>query len=114
MGELDEASLTFELCARSDGASCRAYVDTHPQDNMHRRWDRGWPGQIYMWTSDFHPGPLMCQAPILRELGVVLHAEVDHGHCEYDGTCRDRLRNLPCPPPISIQFTLCVCRRVGT
>ena len=48
-------------------------------------WRNRFPGKKYMWTVDFHPGPVMCNAQLFSELGLVMHMEVDHGLCEYFG-----------------------------
>eukprot|EP01038_Epipyxis_sp_PR26KG_P011271 gene11271-15122_t len=50
--------------------------------------------KFYIWTSDFHSGPINCQMPIFREAGAVVHAEVDYGNCIYSGYCKDRLKVL--------------------
>ena len=42
------------------------------------RWQREVPpGVPYVWTNDFHVSPAACYAPILRDLGAKLHAEID-------------------------------------
>ena len=42
------------------------------------RWQREVPpGVPYVWTNDFHVSTAACYAPILRDLGAKLHAEID-------------------------------------
>ena len=57
-------------------------------------WREAYPGKVYIWSTDFHAGPISCQIPVFREAGAVVHAEVDFGNCEYVGYCRSRLRVL--------------------
>jgi hypothetical protein len=54
-------------------------------------WQGRWPGQRYLWSTDFHSGPSMCNAEVYRQLGVVTHLEIDFGNCMYHGVCKDRL-----------------------
>ena len=57
-------------------------------------WSQRWPGRYYLWTTDFHAGPMMCNAEVYRQLGIVAHAEVDFGNCIYHGVCKDRMEVL--------------------
>jgi hypothetical protein len=44
-------------------------------------WSDKFPNKYYMWSNDFHPSPLVCNAPLFTENGMVIHAEIDFGHC---------------------------------
>lgn len=58
-------------------------------------WNDKFPNQIYAWTVDFHPSPSACNLPIYKDIGVILHPEIDHHpFCEYTGFCRNRLNSL--------------------
>ena len=78
-------------------------------------WAKRWPNRLYLWTTDFHSGPSMCNAEVYRQLGIVSHLEVDFGNCVYHGVCKDRLDVLqyndwhgfsldPCPHKQRQQF----------
>jgi hypothetical protein len=58
-------------------------------------WATRFPNRVYAWTVDFHPAPASCNIPIYRDIGVVLHPEIDHEpFCQYSGFCRQRLNSL--------------------
>ena len=78
-------------------------------------WNKRWPNRLYLWTTDFHAGPSMCNAAVYRQLGIVSHLEVDFDNCVYHGVCKDRLDVLqyndwhgfsldPCPHKQRQQF----------
>ena len=103
-GEWDLASLMQHVCL--------AYPHHHLC--LNKSLDNDGDG-VYVWSSDFHPGPGVCAAPLLRAAGGVLHAEVDFPLCEHHGVCRDRLKVLafdewrgfglePCPHRLRRRF----------
>jgi hypothetical protein len=58
-------------------------------------WKDRYPGELYAWSVDLHASPTSCNIPILREIGVVLHTEVDFPNCIYFGVCRtERLKSF--------------------
>lgn len=78
-------------------------------------WPHKWPGKYYMWSNDFHPTPLICNAKLYNELGLVVHGEIDFGHCAHFGVCKERLKVLefnkwrgfsldPCPNRLRRRF----------
>ena len=64
------------------------------QSESRENWADKFPGRVYLWTADFHGGPINCDIPIITEAGGVVHAEIDFGNCEYFGLCKDRLKVL--------------------
>ena len=57
------------------------------------QWAHRYPRKTYMWSVDLHSAPTSCQTPIITDAGGVIHAEVDFGNCQYDGSCKtDRLK----------------------
>ena len=78
-------------------------------------WAQRWPGRYYLYSSDFHAGPTMCNAAVYRALGLVAHLEVDYENCRFYGVCKDRLEVLsfddwrgfsldPCPHQLRQRF----------
>ena len=78
-------------------------------------WAKRWPNQLYLWSTDLHSGPSMCNAEVYRQLGIVSHFEIDFGNCIYHGVCKDRLQVLeydnwhgfsldPCPHTLRQRF----------
>lgn len=57
-------------------------------------WETAYPDKVYLWTTDFHAGPVACNMPIYRDAGAVTHAEVDFENCRYFGFCKNRLKVL--------------------
>ena len=57
-------------------------------------WHSRWPNQVYLWSTDLHSGPSMCNAEVYRQLNIVTHLEIDFGNCMYHGVCKDRLEVL--------------------
>jgi hypothetical protein len=58
------------------------------------RWENRFKNKIYAWCVDLHASPPYCNQPIYRDIGVILHAEVDHRpNCEFvGGICKDRMK----------------------
>jgi hypothetical protein len=60
-------------------------------------WSKRMPNQVYAWTVDFHASPAACNIPIYRDIGVVLHPEVDHHpNCDYTVRRKGRILLLRC------------------
>ena len=59
-------------------------------------WQRSLPPAVpYVWTVDFHSGPMACSEPLLVELGARVHSEIDFGNCVYHPhMCKERLKVL--------------------
>lgn len=58
-------------------------------------WEGRFDDRIYAWSVDFHASPSSCNIPIYKEIGVILHPEIDHvPHCRFSGLCRKRLEVL--------------------
>ena len=59
-------------------------------------WQRALPPAVpYVWTVDFHTGPMACSEPLLVELGARVHSEIDFGNCVYHPhMCKERLKVL--------------------
>ena len=78
-----------------DPAILRMIDQVNIQTSNLTDWTTRMPDKIYAWTVDFHASPAACNMPLYTEIGVVLHAEVDHHpNCEYSGLCKDRLKVL--------------------
>lgn len=73
-------------------------------------------GTPYVWVNDFHVSPVACYHPLLAELGVELHAEIDFNNCiHHPQFCKSRLKVLsyddwrgfsldPCPSKLRHEF----------
>ena len=49
----------------------------------------------YVWSSDFHVGPIGCLEPLLQSIGAKVHSEIDFNNCIWKmHTCRKRLKVL--------------------
>jgi len=57
-------------------------------------WASAFPGKTYVWSSDFHHGPIVCQMPIFKAANALVHAEIDFGNCIHSGFCKERLKVL--------------------
>lgn len=57
-------------------------------------WRKAFPGKLYIWSVDFHSGPINCQMPIFTDAGAVVHAEIGYENCRHHGFCTDRLKVL--------------------
>ena len=100
-GELEETDVVIALCQSHhyrdkmrDGQTdpspfCKAAAHWRPAP-----WEERFPGRAYLWTADFHGGPINCDVPLIVEAGGVVHAEVDFGNCVYYGFCTQRLKVL--------------------
>lgn len=54
-------------------------------------WQYRFPGKTYIWSTDFHPGPIPCSIDLFEEIGGAVHAEIDF-YSIFDD--RVRKRNL--------------------
>lgn len=89
-GELEFDEVLRELAYSCDNKQLQQYYSPHSAT-----WDDRMPDLVYGWTVDFHPAPAVCNIPVYRDIGVVLHPEVDHHpFCEYGGVCRDRMNTI--------------------
>lgn len=81
--EISRESLELALISHYSAGSS-AYIN----------WTTAYPNKVYAWTVDLHPSPAACNQVVYRDIGVTLHAEVDHHpFCEYYGVCSsDRLK----------------------
>lgn len=117
MGELNPDQLAPAICGNQGlfkmHPKCKTFEEQYY--NELTNWSERFPNQFYVWTSDFHSGPIICNMHIFRQLGMVIHAEVDHGHCVYNQICKDRLKVLanddwrgfslnPCPQKMRKNF----------
>jgi hypothetical protein len=59
-----------------------------------KSWEKAYEGKVYLWSLDFHAGPVSCNLVIYREAGAVIHAEVDSFTCKFCGLCPKRQRIL--------------------
>jgi hypothetical protein len=94
-GEYDSLEMESILCRSSNGKdknvqACKNVVKVAAQ----RLWAERFPQKTYIWTADFHGGPINCNIPIITEAGGVVHAEIDFGNCAFYGLCKDRLKVL--------------------
>jgi hypothetical protein len=59
-----------------------------PEKSSAFDWNHYKPSKVYAWTVDLHPSPGACNIDIYRDIGVILHPEIDHHpYCEYYGVC---------------------------
>ena len=119
-GELTEDMLVRQLCVQGDeshsakwfearpsaaGSPCAAFPQLsvppkvrgagRPVPPSPVAWDKRFaPNEAYVWSVDFHGAPVACNVPVLKEAGIVVHAEVEFGNCRFFGLCKDRLRVL--------------------
>ena len=56
-----------------------------------RKWKDRMPGKTYLWSMDFHGGPVNCDIPVITAAGGAIHAEID-GICKHYGLCKERLK----------------------
>ena len=72
---------------------CKKYASTKNtiQQNDQSYWKNRMPDKTYLWTMDFHGGPVNCDMSMITEAGGAIHAEID-GICHFYGLCRDRLK----------------------
>ena len=85
-GELtvEELRSTLDLQCNSTGSTNATLLAQLESTGSALPWAERLPGLVYAWTVDFHPSPAACNFDIYRDIGVVLHAEVDHKpFCEY-------------------------------
>ena len=104
-GELTEATLVRHLCVHGDDTlaakwfakqpPCAPFRDRLGGPPVPLPWaERFAPDTAYLWSVDFHGAPVACNVPVLREAGIVVHAEVDYVNCRYFGLCKKRLKVL--------------------
>lgn len=53
-------------------------------------WNEQLKGKMYVYSMDHHGGPVSCQGPLWKTLGVVTHAEISDEHCSFHGVCQTR------------------------
>ena len=93
-GEIDKGEATKMLCntfpiqikLTKMQSLCSSYEAPSEQ-----KWEDRMPGKTYLWSMDFHGGPVNCDIPVITAAGGAIHAEID-GICEHFGLCKDRLK----------------------
>eukprot|EP00658_Telonema_sp_P-2_P002065 TRINITY_DN10785_c0_g4_i1.p1 TRINITY_DN10785_c0_g4~~TRINITY_DN10785_c0_g4_i1.p1 ORF type:complete len:720 (+),score=74.54 TRINITY_DN10785_c0_g4_i1:1-2160(+) len=98
----DEASELIRF--HNDPPRCQELCDHRPElfanlshtcrlSGIKRQWLDWQPDKLYIWNTDLHAGPIACNAPLLKEAGALVHAEIDFGNCKYNRkVCKDRLK----------------------
>jgi len=99
----------------SPSSSPSSQCATLSVSNMDQTFPQRYQGKYYLWNTDLHPTPMVCNGKLFAELGVVTHTEVDFFHCSWFGVCRERLKVLrfddwrgfsldPCPNKLRRDF----------
>lgn len=84
---------TDEMDLSSFTSIYRGGMNTISNWSVHHDWNKFQTNKIYAWALDLHPSPPACNINVYRDIGVILHAEVDHHpFCEYYGICATRLQ----------------------
>lgn len=87
-------ALCETTCSRLNATTRALAPFCHVLDEE-RQWKSKFPGKYYVWCSDFHAAPIVCNREIYEAAGAVVHAEIDFGNCMYhEGTCKQRLKVL--------------------
>ena len=89
-GEVTESQLEHRLCVgRSydyvEFDECQQILKENA--NL-ESWGARFPDKTYMWSIDLHSSPTACNAPMYKDAGGVLHAEIDSPSCIYSATCK--------------------------
>ena len=108
------SSLCTNLCMTNTGERCG---DTCYPAAERQAWRRSVPlRRAYVWSADFHAGPMACNEQLIAELGVRVHSEVDFSNCNlHPHMCKSRLKELsfaawrgfsldPCPAVLRRSF----------
>jgi hypothetical protein len=86
-GELNQSELLvdIETICKSNGQQISQFSQRYP-------WKDRFPDMVYTWTVDFHPAPSACNIATYKDIGVILHPEIDHPpFCTFSGFCRNRM-----------------------
>ena len=91
LGEETSETIPYAICAAGvkkerkhevrsfylpQGLHCPEILKNHQKHNKEN--NNKWSSiQKYMWSVDFHPGPLVCNSDLFRELGFTFHMEID-------------------------------------
>jgi hypothetical protein len=86
-GELNQSELLVDIdtICKSNGQQVSQFSQRYP-------WKDRFPDMVYTWTVDFHPAPSACNIATYKDIGVILHPEIDHPpFCTFSGFCRNRM-----------------------
>jgi hypothetical protein len=80
--------ICYDIIERETSAT--TVLPSHRKDSL--KWSNSFVDRSYIWSTDLHSGPITCDAPLLADIGAVVHAEIEFHACKYSGTCKDRLQ----------------------
>jgi len=93
-GEVDKSEAIGMLCEhypKQISLTGGRYICDNNVSPGKKKWKDRMPGKTYLWSMDFHGGPVNCDIPVITAAGGAIHAEID-GICEHYGLCKDRLK----------------------